>query len=151
MTDAEINSMLFRGVITNLNELYGDNGNRIGDDGRTGTDVSFYLAFQPRPIENFAHNYERDKFLHNRDRFVVMNARNLSMILVRCYDRDYITIYRKPLEVAFPNDHERILSILQKLLHKFYSEVQVEDISSLREVDISTGRSSNRNRVMHEL
>ena len=150
MNHADIHSILFRGVISQLNDLYGHEGNSLAD-GRLSGDFSFTTAFQPRPSQNFAHNYERDKFLHNRDRFILLNTRNVSMIAVQCRNRDYITMYRKPFELVFQKHHEKFIAILEKLLRKFYDEVIVEDMSDIREVDLSTGRSQNRHRVHYEV
>ena len=150
MTHSDIHSILFRGVISQLNDLYGHEGNSLAD-GRLSGDFSFTTAFQPRPSQNFAHNYERDKFLHNRDRFILLNTRNVSMIAVQCRNRDYITMYRKPFELVFQKHHEKFIAILEKLLRKFYDEVIVEDMSDIREVDLSTGRSQNRHRVHYEV
>ena len=150
MGNAEINSILFRGIISNLNELYSENGNRLGSEGGE-ENYSFSLAFQPRPTENFTHNYEREKFLHNRDKFIVIRYNNSNLIAVKCYRRDYITIYRRPFELVFGKDSHRVLTILEKLLNKFYEDVKFEEVSHLNELDASPGRSSNRMRVVNEI
>ena len=150
MNHADIHSILFRGVISQLNDLYGHTGDSLAESG--GNDnYSFSTAFQPRPSQNFAHNYERDKFLHNRDRFILLNTGNVSMVAVKATRQDSVTMYREPFKVAFPTHHEKFTSILEKLLTKFYDEVVIEDWLTLREVDLSTGRNSNRHRVHYEV
>lgn len=150
MTHSDIHSILFRGVISRLNDLYGHTGDSLAESGGDCS-YSFSTAFQQRPAQNFAHNYERDKFLHKRDRYILLNTRNVSMIAVQCRNRDYITMYRKPFELVFQKHHEKFIAILEKLLRKFYDEVIVEDMSDIREVDLSIGRSPNRRRVVHEV
>ena len=151
MNHADIHSILFRGVISRLNDLYGHEGTSLSDGGWPGGDFSFSPAFQPRPSQNFAHNYERDKFLHNRDRFVILYTVDKSMVVVKATSNDRVTMYREPFKVAFPAHHEKFTSILEKLLTKFYDEVAIEGWLTLREVDLSTGRSPNRQRVHYEV
>ena len=151
MNHADIHSILFRGVISRLNDLYGNEDSSLSDGRWSGDDFSFSPAFQPRPSQNFAHNYERDKFLHNRDRFVLLYTGNKSMVVVKATRNDRVTMYRGPFKVAFPAHHEKFTSILEKLLTKFYDEVVIEDWLTLREVDLSTGSSPNRHRVHYEV
>lgn len=151
MSDGEINSLLFRGVIANLHNLQSGDGNRLNTDSGID-DLQFSIAYQQRPVERFPHNYERDKFLHHRDRFILLHYGRRSFIVVRSQDREVMTIYRKPFQLAFPNDHERVVSILEKLIHKFYDDVSVEDMSTVQIVDTSTSNSgSNNHRVQHEI
>lgn len=150
MNQADIHSILFRGVISQLNNLHSHSGDSLADVRWPG-EFSFSAAFQPRPSQNFTHNYERDKFLHNRDRFILLNTINVSMIAVKATKHDRVTMYREPFKVAFPTHHEKFTSILEKLLTKFYDEVVIEDWLTLREVDLSTGRSPNRQRVHYEV
>ena len=150
MTHSDIHSILFRGVISQLNDLYGHTGDSLAERGGGGN-YSFSTAFQQRPAQSFAHNYERDKFLHKRDRYILLSTRDVSMIAVQCRNSDYITMYRKPFELVFQKHHEKFIAILEKLLRKFYDEVIVEDISDIREVDLSAGRNPNRHRVVHEV
>ena len=150
MNHADIHSILFRGVISQLNDLYGHAGDSLAES-IWDDNYSFSTAFEQRPVQNFAHNYDRDKFLHKRDKYILLNTRNISMIAVQCRNRDYITMYRKPFELVFQKHHEKFIAILEKLLRKFYDEVIVEDMSDIREVDLSTGRSPNRHRVHYEV
>ena len=150
MNHADSHSILFRGVISQLNDLYGHEGSSLADSRWSG-EFSFSTAFQPRPSQNFAHNYERDKFLHNRDRFVLLNTGDVSMVAVKATKHYSVTMYREPFKVASPTHHEKFTSILEKLLTKFYDEVVIEDWLALREVDLSTGRNPNRHRVHYEV
>lgn len=151
MNDAEINSMLFRGVITNLHSLYSGDGNMLSTD--TGVEnVGFSIAYQERPTECFAHNYERDKFLHSRDRYIRLTTNCRSYVVVKSVDREFLTLYSKPFEIAFPRDHSRVMRILEKLVHKFYDNVEVEEMSTLTRVDLSNGNNgSNNHRIYNEV
>ena len=73
------------------------------------------------------------------------------MVAVKATRQDSVTMYKEPFKVAFPTHHEKFISILEKLLTKFYDEVVIEDWLTLREVDLSTGRSPNRHRVHYEV
>lgn len=150
MTDREINSMLFRGVVVNLNDLASGTGQSIGGT-MPDEPVEFHKAYQQRPVERFPHNYERDKFLHNRDRYIMMYFNGRAYIILRCRNREEITLYQKPFDIAFPEDSERVIFILEKLIRKFYDEVSVEDKSEIQETDLSNGMSSNRQRVYYEI
>lgn len=150
MTDSDINSLLFRGVISNLANLQSQHGGSLNESNESEP-VSFGVGYQPRPVERFAHNYERDKFLHNRDKFILLHHEGRSFIIVRFERSEKITIFKRPFHYAFGNDADRVVSILEKLVHKFYDDVSVEDVLQLREVDLSTGNSSNGHRVVYEL
>lgn len=150
MKDNEINSMLFRGIIANLANLESHEGNRMSQVVE-GERFTFTLAYQPRPMERFAHNYERDKFLHHRDKFILININGNSMVMLKFNNSEQITVYKKPIEYAFGTDAPRVLHILEKLIRKFYDKPQYEDVLQIREVDVSNGVAPNNRRVYYEL
>lgn len=150
MTDSDINSLLFRGVISNLANLRSPYGSRLNESNESEP-VSFSIGYQPRPVERFAHNYERDKFLHNRDKFILLHHEGRSFVIVKLERSERVTIFKRPLHYVFGNDSDRVISILEKLVHKFYDDVSVDDVLQFGEVDLSNGNSSNRHRVVYEL
>lgn len=150
MSDGDINSTLFRGVIANINNLSSADGNRI-HEGSNVDGFDFNLAYQERPAERFAHNYERDKFLHNRDKYVVVAIHGHYYILLRCREREYVEFYTKPLSLMFPDRVDGAVHVFERLLHKFYDHVTSEVISDVRIVDFSNGMGSNNARVTYEV
>lgn len=152
MQDSQMHSILFRGIIARLNSLTGEDGRNIYDSGEDNPIAEFYVAFQQRPTERFAHNYERDKFLHHRDKYAMMNKDGNAFVLVDVKQGDYATIYSKPIKLAFGRDGERAVEMLERLMHKFYDKVTVEEISPIRLADYSQfGNSSRDIRVRNDL
>jgi len=151
MQDSEMHSILFRSVIARLNTLTGEDGMNIGDSGENPI-AEFYIAYQQRPTERFAHNYERDKFLHHRDKYSMMNKDGSAFIVAEVKQGDYVTIYSKPIKLAFGRDGNRAVEMLERLMHKFYDKVTVEEISPIRLVDYSqSGNSARDVRVRNDL
>lgn len=151
MSDKDISSNLFTGVLLKLNEVYGHDGNRLDGD-EMERPFHTYVAFQRRPVERFAHNYERDKFLHHRDKYVILNANSRYYIVAELKERENVTMYKKPLMLMFGQDSPKATIVLEKLLHKFYHNVTIEDISTVREIDLSqSGNSGNTQRVSNEI
>jgi len=154
MQDSEMHSILFRGIIARLNSLTGEDGGNIHDgrDGENPLGLEFYIAYQQRPTERFAHNYERDKFLHHRDKYSMMNKDGSAYVLVDVKQGDYATIYSKPIKLAFGREGERAVEMLERLMHKFYDKVTIEEISPIRLADYSQSGSNARDiRVQNEL
>jgi len=153
MQDSEMHSILFRGIISRLNSLTGEDGRNIHDsEGNNSLGIEFYVAFQQRPTERFAHNYERDKFLHHRDKYAMMNKDGSAFVLVDVKQGDYATIYSKPIKLAFGRDGDRAVEMLERLMHKFYDKVTVEELSPIRLADYSQfGNSARDIRVRNDL
>ena len=149
MSDSEIHSILFRGIIARLNSLAGHDGRNIHDD-QEGLPAEMYLCWQVRPPA-FAHNYERDKFLHHRDVYSVTNIHGNRYIMAKVVQRNYVTIYKKPFELLFGREAGRVVETLEKLMNKFYDEVTLEDISPIREADRSNNNSPSNTRIQHEV
>ena len=152
MQDSEMHSTLFRGIIARLNSLTGEDGRYVHDGGDNPLGIEFYIAFQQRPTERFAHNYERDKFLHHRDRYAMMNKDGSAYVLVDVKQGDYATIYSKPIKLAFGRDGDRAVEMLERLMNKFYDKVTVEEISPIRLADYSqSGNNARDIRVRNDL
>ena len=149
MQDSEIHSILFRGVIARLNSLAGTDGRSLYDGGESP--VEFYIAYQKRPTERFAHNYERDKFLHHRDKYSMLNKDGDAFIVAELHQGEQVTIYKKPVVLAFGRDGNKAFEMLERLMHKFYDKVEVAEISPVTRADYNaTGNIENGTRVNNE-
>lgn len=154
MDDTVIRSELFKGVILKLNTLYGEGGNTLdrGEVDGTPRNYNFYPAYERRPVDRFPHNYERDKFLHHRDRYVAVSVNRRIYIIAELKEGERITMFTKPLQLVFGLSHSRAAEILEKLLHKFYSEVTVDEMSDVDKIDLSNaGNSGNHQVVSREI
>ena len=149
MTDKEIHSILFRGVIAKLANLRGQEERPLSD-GHDELPHEYHLAFQRRPDRDFAHNYERDKFLQHRDKYIVVIANGHRFILVKLSDRQKATIYSKVVAILFGRDTGIAMEKLELLLGKMYDSVDVEERSGEQHVDFSTNRHPSQQRVTHE-
>lgn len=138
--------MLFRGVIAKLNNIRGADGAPI-DFNSEEPAIKFHLAFQARPRDGFRHNYERDLFLHKRDKYIVLQDGSSFYIILECKYGDNITIYSRPFMLAFGEDHPKFVKILEKLVRKFYRNVNVETISGVSAIDWSSDRTGNSHRM----
>ena len=150
MQDSEMHSILFRGVIARLNSLAGTDGRNLHDS-NIGLPIEFYIGYQKRPTERFAHNYERDKFLHHRDKYSMMNKDGSAYIVAELKQGENVTIYKRPIKLAFGTDGDRAFEMLERLMHKFYDKVEIADMSPVSRADYNaTGNNENGIRVNNE-
>lgn len=150
MQDSEIHSILFRGVIARLNSLSGTDGRHLHDSNES-LPFEFYIAYQKRPNERFAHNYERDKFLHHRDKYSMLNHEGSAYVVAELKQGEHVTIYKRPIELAFGRDGNKAFEMLERLMHKFYDKVEIADLSPVTRADYNaTGNNENAIRVNNE-
>lgn len=149
MTDKEIHSVLFRGVIAQLANLRGQEERPLSE-GNDKMPHEYHLAWQRRPDRNFAHNYERDKFLQHRDKYVIVIANGHRFILVKLSDRQKATIYSKVVAILFGRDTGLAMEKLELLLGKMYDLVEIKERCEEQYVDFSNNRNHNHTRVTHE-
>lgn len=139
MKENSVDSVIFNGILSRLNSLYGDGGGMLHDGGGD----SFSLAYQARPDNAFQHNYQRDKFLHTRDKYSIVEISNKFHVIVKLTFEDEVTIYKAPVELYFKAESEKALQRIEKIMKKLYSKVSIENISGITVADYSTGRSAN--------
>lgn len=133
MNTSELRSFFFHCIVARLNNvLYADGGNAPYT--MFDVNIEFMLGFQVRP--QFRHNYERNKFLHNRDRYLIAYLNGNKYILLRQKKNEEITVYSKVVEKLFP-DNSNALTVLKESLGKFYKKVSVEEKSDVRDYDES--------------
>lgn len=149
MTDKEIHSILFRGVVAKLANLRGQEERPLSD-GNDELPNDYYLGFERRPDRDFAHNYERDKFLQHRDKYIIVNANGHRFVLLKLSGKQHITIYHKVLDILFGADARLATEKLEKIMGKFYDSVVIEEKSTVDTIDLSMNRHPNHTRVTYE-
>lgn len=136
---------MFNGVILALDNMVDGNGRSLIHDGG-----KFFTAYECPP-ESFAHNYVRNKFYHNRDTYIIGKGKTANYIVVKKTKGGSVTFYKKALEKVFLKDKALATDIMQRLLDKFYDNVIVNSMSSIRIVDLNKGRGVNAHRVSNEV
>lgn len=144
MKEYNYHALFYYRVLSTMQSLKGDGGVSLSDTySRKKDEPRFGFAYEPRP--NFEFQYQRDKYLVSRDRYVLIgkHGEDQQTVLVKYNaDNDEATIYRKALDYIFGEEGKEAFNELKELLEKFYT-VKVEDKSNLTEVDTSTGRGGS--------
>lgn len=142
MTIPDLQSVLYTCVISKLmgvRDEFGDNvpqlhGDMVGE---------FLLGYETRP-RDFRHNYQRDKFLSQRDKYIVGYKARRSYHLLTEHNKNEIVLYENNLQTMFGEDTSKAVKLLTKMLHRMYDVVRVEEHSNLSVYDTSNNRHESR-------
>lgn len=150
MTISYLRSMFYTWVIGQLKNVLDESGRQVADSFQHNT-FRLYLGWQPRD-RDFAHNYERNKFLRHRDKYIYASIENTgrSIHLLTEHRRNNVVVYQKNMQAVFGEDSEKAIKVLVALLHKFYDKVDIAERSTLENYDISNNRYQEMERF-HEI
>lgn len=113
------------------------------------------LGFTPRgdAYQALRHNFQRDKFLNNRDQLLYMKKNGDSIegvvALRKVHNTDSIVIYQNSLRFIFGEDYEEARQELTQILKKFYYVTEAEQCE-LNRIDFSSSRGNSNEVRVHE-
>jgi hypothetical protein len=144
MTISELQSALYINVVCKLLEVideFGDNTQHIESE---INGARFFKGYQRRPSD-FRHNYQRDKFLMQRDKYIYAQSNNRMRVhLLTEKNRSDVTIHSAQMGFIFGPDKDKAIKLLTKMLSRMYDRVMVDERSVIDIFDASNGRGENR-------
>lgn len=136
MTPDEIQAIVYTNIMAPLLNLMDEQGNNIQhhefDEWSSRT---LTMGYQQRPGV-FRHNYQRNKFLRDRDRYIVGVLRGENIHILTEHNKRHIVIYEASLRAFFGRDSDKVLKTMTKMLGNVYDTVKLEHSSPITTYDV---------------
>lgn len=111
-------------------------------------EINITRVYQTRP-QRFEHNYQRDKFMANRDRYCMVSIRADRFNTIKLSKPESVEIYYDAIKKIAEHinvNPSMLLKKVEAMLKKMNDSVEVKDSSPVREFDYENGRRSYEGR-----
>lgn len=138
MKDSDYHSLFYYHILAVLQNYRSAGGTALKPARSVNAGVTFSIMWHPRN-DRYEHRYQRDKFLAERDRYVVGEKNGEYVVLMRVNRRDdKAIIYKRAMKHLFGKNIVVAKRELIGLMEKFY-ELTFEEKSGHRQLDAQEG------------
>lgn len=146
MTIRDLQVILYTAIISRLMGVVDEFGDHIAPQTNGLNErIEFALGYEVRP-ESFNHNYQRDKFLQVRDKYMYALLDGNRIHILTEKNKNEVILFTKPLNRVFGKDTNKVVKLLTKMLHRMYDTISVEEKSGVHFFDTSNSRIGSNGR-----
>lgn len=140
MTIPELQTMIYTNVLVRLKDVVDEFGNHIPSL-ISDEEHYFQIGYQVRDRE-FHHNYQRNKFLRTRDRYLFSSRGSKRIHILTERHKNEVILYDKNIREVFGKDSDKAIKLMTKMLNRVYDTVRLDSRSPVSVYDQENGRTA---------